>query len=188
MVRPTMEISASSHLTLHRVLAAVPLTALFVLFDLVIENPTHPETSSNLALLDIGSGHFSRIEYASQGALPGSIVSEFAHIARSYVREISYPQSEINTPTAGVDSPISGSQIEVPASMQRLRSFSFELQSRPSVQPPGPPHSLAWTLEGDLAMAAGTDVLDMFGSYPPYWNDDWVFGGFSVDPTLSDTQ
>ncbi|GME45179.1 hypothetical protein K432DRAFT_382648 [Neofusicoccum parvum] len=34
------------------VLAAVPLGALFVLFDLVIHNPNHAETSTNLAVLD----------------------------------------------------------------------------------------------------------------------------------------
>ncbi|KAJ4289886.1 hypothetical protein N0V90_011219 [Kalmusia sp. IMI 367209] len=76
------------------VLAAVPLAAFFVLFDLVVDNPTHPDTSSNLALLDVGSGHFSRIEYASQGVLPGSILADFAHIARSYsiVEQHPYPQ------------------------------------------------------------------------------------------------
>ena len=77
-----------------RILAAVPLAGLLVLFDLVIDNPTHPETTSNLALLDIGSGHFSRLEYSSQGTLPGSIASEFAHIARRYVQERSRSSSD----------------------------------------------------------------------------------------------
>lgn len=65
----------------------MPISALFILFDLVIHNPTHPETNNNLALLDVASGHFSRIEYASRGTLPGSLVSEFAHIAREFVRD-----------------------------------------------------------------------------------------------------
>ncbi|KAL3456006.1 fungal-specific transcription factor domain-containing protein [Aspergillus heterothallicus] len=43
------------------VLALMPLSSLMILFDLVIHNPGHPETSLNLALLDIASGHFSRI-------------------------------------------------------------------------------------------------------------------------------
>ncbi|KAF1965176.1 hypothetical protein BU23DRAFT_628829 [Bimuria novae-zelandiae CBS 107.79] len=51
-------------LNLSRILVAVPLAAFFVRFDLVVDNPTHPATSSNLALLDVGAGHFSRIEYA----------------------------------------------------------------------------------------------------------------------------
>lgn len=59
-----------------------------ILFDLVIDNPNHSETSLNLALLDIASGHFSRIEYSSNGALPGGLISEFAHLARQYVSDI----------------------------------------------------------------------------------------------------
>lgn len=43
------------------------------------------ETQTNLTLLDMAAGHFSRIEYASGGFLPGSLISEFAHIAREYV-------------------------------------------------------------------------------------------------------
>ncbi|KAL2848369.1 hypothetical protein BJY01DRAFT_211920 [Aspergillus pseudoustus] len=70
------------------ILALMPLTALMILFDLVIHNPSHPETSLNLALLDIASGHFSRIEYSSSGALPGSLISEFAHLARQYISDI----------------------------------------------------------------------------------------------------
>jgi hypothetical protein len=66
-------------------MAGIPIMSLFVLFDMVINNPYHPETSINLALLDIAGGHFSRIEYASGGSLPGSLIAEFAHIARDYV-------------------------------------------------------------------------------------------------------
>ncbi|KAL4882944.1 fungal-specific transcription factor domain-containing protein [Aspergillus karnatakaensis] len=66
-------------------LALTPLSALVVLFDLVIQHPTHPETSLNLAMLDVASGHFSRVEYASKGILPGSLISEFTHLARQYI-------------------------------------------------------------------------------------------------------
>ncbi|EAW15389.1 uncharacterized protein NFIA_047240 [Aspergillus fischeri NRRL 181] len=66
----------------------MPLSALMILFDLVIHNPQHPETNLSLALLDIASGHFSRIEVASKAALPGSLIAEFAHLARQYVSDI----------------------------------------------------------------------------------------------------
>ncbi|KAI1075017.1 hypothetical protein F5B20DRAFT_595662 [Whalleya microplaca] len=66
-------------------IAGIPITSLFVLFDLVIKNPRHPGAKQNLALLDTAGGHFSRIEYASGGYLPGSLICEFAHIAREYV-------------------------------------------------------------------------------------------------------
>ncbi|KAL4903559.1 fungal-specific transcription factor domain-containing protein [Aspergillus multicolor] len=80
-----IEISPSTPLW---ILVLTPLSALMVLFDLVIHNPSHAETSLNLALLDVASGHFSRIEYASTGVLPGSLISEFAHLARQYVADI----------------------------------------------------------------------------------------------------
>jgi hypothetical protein len=71
-----------------RMMALMPISALFIIFDLVVHNPTHPETNNNLALLDVASGHFSRLEYASQGTLPGSLIAEFAHIAREHVRDV----------------------------------------------------------------------------------------------------
>ncbi|OHW89626.1 fungal specific transcription factor domain-containing protein [Colletotrichum incanum] len=77
------------------VLAGIPITALFVLFDIVIHDPRHPDTASNLALLDMVAGHFSRIEYASGGTLPGSLIAEFAKIARDYVNDIQNSESEM---------------------------------------------------------------------------------------------
>jgi len=61
------------------------VASLLVIFDVVISYPKHPDTSTNLALLDVGGGHFSRIEYASAGWLPGSLLTQFSQIAREYV-------------------------------------------------------------------------------------------------------
>lgn len=61
------------------------MAALLVVFDVVISHPRHPDTNTNLALLDVGGGHFSRIEYASAGWLPGSLLTQFSQIAREYV-------------------------------------------------------------------------------------------------------
>ena len=72
----------------NRIMAIMPISALFILFDLVVHNPNHAETKSNLALLDVGSGHFSSIEYASSGTLPGSLIAEFAHLARAHVQKM----------------------------------------------------------------------------------------------------
>ncbi|KAF3392675.1 hypothetical protein F1880_008625 [Penicillium rolfsii] len=66
------------------ILAIMPLSALFILFDFVIHSPTHPETREHLILLDILSGHFSLLEHRSAGSLPGNYLSRFAHIARQY--------------------------------------------------------------------------------------------------------
>ena len=80
-----------------RVLAVLPLTALIVLFDLVVHNPRGPDTPSNLTLLDMGVGYFSRIDHTSGNTLPGSLVSEFGHIARDYVND---SQRRQHPPTA----------------------------------------------------------------------------------------
>lgn len=66
----------------------MPLSALFILFDFIIYNPQHPDVRSNLTLLDITVGHFSLLDHASGGSLPGSHLSEFSHIARRYVHEL----------------------------------------------------------------------------------------------------
>ncbi|KAJ4116122.1 hypothetical protein NW768_011094 [Fusarium equiseti] len=70
------------------ILAGIPICALFVLFDHIISDPRSPDTRSNLALLDIAGGHFSRIEFASGGSLPGSLISEFTYIAREYINQL----------------------------------------------------------------------------------------------------
>ncbi|EHK22926.1 uncharacterized protein TRIVIDRAFT_4969, partial [Trichoderma virens Gv29-8] len=69
------------------ILAIMPLSALFILFDFVIHNPAHPDTRQNLILLDIVSGHFSLLEHVSGGVLPGSYLSRFGNIARQYAEE-----------------------------------------------------------------------------------------------------
>ncbi|KAK2751490.1 fungal specific transcription factor, partial [Colletotrichum kahawae] len=69
-------------------LAIMPLSALFILFDFIIYNPLHPDVRSNLTLLDVAVGHFSLLDHASEGSLPGSHLSEFSHITRRYVNEL----------------------------------------------------------------------------------------------------
>jgi hypothetical protein len=70
------------------ILSIMPLVAIFILFDFVVHNPRHAETRDNLSLLEVAAGHFSLQEYKSKGAMPSSLVGEFAHIARQYVRDI----------------------------------------------------------------------------------------------------
>lgn len=64
----------------------MPLSALLILFDLVIHNPTHAETQANLNLLEAAAGYFSSLEYATDGNLPCSMMVEFAYIARSFIQ------------------------------------------------------------------------------------------------------
>ncbi|KAF3480304.1 uncharacterized protein GIQ15_05651 [Arthroderma uncinatum] len=79
------------------VAAIMPLSAVFVLFDLVIHNPTHRETESNAAFLDQAATYFSKLDSASDGALPGSIITSFAGIARQYILRL---REGAPTPTA----------------------------------------------------------------------------------------
>lgn len=70
-------------------------------------------------MLDIGSGHFSRIEYRSGGYLPGSLISEFAHIARDYVNDM---QSRSNTGTSKRNLQAISGIVMPPASLPRTRT------------------------------------------------------------------
>ncbi|KNG90707.1 hypothetical protein ANOM_001125 [Aspergillus nomiae NRRL 13137] len=62
----------------------MPFTALFILFDQIIQDPTHEDTHGNLALLESVTGYFSALEYATNGYLPGSMLMPFASIARQF--------------------------------------------------------------------------------------------------------
>ncbi|KAL3456124.1 fungal-specific transcription factor domain-containing protein [Aspergillus heterothallicus] len=70
------------------ILAILPLSALFILFDFVIHHPTDSDIHGYLTLLDIVAGHFSQLDYASNGAIPSSHLSEFSHMARGYVQRV----------------------------------------------------------------------------------------------------
>ncbi|KAJ5820638.1 hypothetical protein N7474_006229 [Penicillium riverlandense] len=48
-------------------LAHMPMVAVFILFELVIHNPVHRETTTNLTYLDFASGYFARMQ-TTQGA------------------------------------------------------------------------------------------------------------------------
>lgn len=66
----------------------MPLTALFILFDFIVYNPTHVETRRNLSLLGAAAGYFCRIEFASDGTLQTSLLLDLAHIARDYIQGV----------------------------------------------------------------------------------------------------
>lgn len=61
---------------------------MFVLFDVVVHNPNHPETDTNLSTLNLATGYFSRVDYATEGLVPVSMLSGFAHIANQFVTEL----------------------------------------------------------------------------------------------------
>ncbi|KAL2829060.1 fungal-specific transcription factor domain-containing protein [Aspergillus pseudoustus] len=90
------------------ILAILPLSALFILFDFVIHHPADPDIRSYLTLLDIVAGHFSQLDHASGGAIPSSYLSEFSHMAREYVQ--SGPARQVAPTTTGLGIPSSSGQ------------------------------------------------------------------------------
>ena len=67
-------------------LLSVPLSATFIIFDFIIHNPLHIDTKTNLALLGVASGYFSRVEISSKDTLQTSLLSELGQIARDYIK------------------------------------------------------------------------------------------------------
>lgn len=63
---------------------------------MTVHHPDKPDAGTNLALLDMAAGHFSRVEYRSGGTLPGSLISEFAYIARDHVNRIQRERRDDN--------------------------------------------------------------------------------------------
>ncbi|EXJ59508.1 uncharacterized protein A1O5_12133 [Cladophialophora psammophila CBS 110553] len=82
-------------------LTTMPLAAMLILFDLVIQNPTSADAKTNLLFLEMASGYFSRLEHVTDAAMQTSRLSEFTYIARGYHRnEMLKLQTEQSDPSA----------------------------------------------------------------------------------------
>ncbi|KKK17221.1 hypothetical protein AOCH_004670 [Aspergillus ochraceoroseus] len=147
------------------ILVFMPLSALFILFDLVIHNPTHKETPGNLSLLEASAGYFSSLEYATKGFFPSSMFMEFAYIGRSFVRKsVSSVQEQTNDEAAetisqrsGIppqDWPSSGyiSASQLNEEQMLIEPLSFPLDFGTSV---------------DDMVFPGLEVMDLFGTVVP---------------------
>ncbi|CAI0649145.1 unnamed protein product [Colletotrichum noveboracense] len=161
-------------------LVGIPITGFFVLFDLVIHNPKGQQVASNLALLDMVVGHASQLEYVSQGVIPGSIIGEFAHIARTYVSDVNgqsiaggaTQQPLPDTGQALFSQPhwsLPHDDIEEFAAMDVAADLS-EMNLAVGSGPPGVGGPM--DIEG-LPMGPntfmGTDVMNLFGYFVPDW-------------------
>ncbi|EED16125.1 conserved hypothetical protein [Talaromyces stipitatus ATCC 10500] len=63
-------------------LGLAPIIATFILFELVVFNPYHPETPRNQAFLQIMAGYWVRLDVVSDGQVAGQLLSEFASISQ----------------------------------------------------------------------------------------------------------
>jgi hypothetical protein len=71
---------------LNRLLFYYPFTALGILFSHVIANPLAPTASNDIALMDIVTGLFGRLDFVSSGMRSLTEVGEFARLARAAVK------------------------------------------------------------------------------------------------------
>lgn len=61
------------------------MTACINLFTHVLQHPGRESTQSDLSLLDIGAGHFARLEFATESVISHSFSREVAQLARLMV-------------------------------------------------------------------------------------------------------
>ncbi|PYH42889.1 fungal specific transcription factor domain-containing protein [Aspergillus saccharolyticus JOP 1030-1] len=151
-------------------LAVLPLSALMILFDLVVHNPTHAETGLSLALLDMAGGHFSRIEYASKGALPGSLVAEFAHLARQYVSDVRSGKSRSSH--EAVRGRVSGEKVLASANAEGPHQGCTDTQLESAV------------MDAGLSQGNGLDAAAAMQPWSPA-SFDPIFFPFLDDPTYA---
>lgn len=66
----------------------MPQSALFILFDVIVESPTDSRTKKSLSYLQILVGYFARLAYATGKELMGSMPCEFFQMAAKFVQEV----------------------------------------------------------------------------------------------------
>lgn len=66
----------------------MPQSALFILFDLIIESPIDFRTKKRLSYLQILVAYFNRLANTTAQELVGSVPSEFFQIATTFVQEM----------------------------------------------------------------------------------------------------
>ncbi|KIW05071.1 hypothetical protein, variant 1 [Verruconis gallopava] len=83
-------IELTTHIDIHPTmpnwyLVVMPISACFVLFDFVINNPAHAETGKFLSLLGIVAGYFNRLEFCTDGVVRSTAAAEIAEMARQFI-------------------------------------------------------------------------------------------------------
>jgi hypothetical protein len=71
---------------LNRLLFYYPFTALGILFSHIIANPLAATASNDIALMDVVTGLFGRLDFVSSGMRSLTEVGEFARLARAAVK------------------------------------------------------------------------------------------------------
>ncbi len=64
-----------------------PIMGVLTLFINVVSNPSAPTATSDIAIMEIVTGTFGRLEFMTQGRLALTRIGEFASIARAVVEQ-----------------------------------------------------------------------------------------------------
>ncbi|CAH0021153.1 unnamed protein product [Clonostachys rhizophaga] len=178
------------------ILAVLPVSALFILFDFVLHNPHHRESRTNLVLMDQVAGYFSLIGFASNQALPGGLMPEFSQIAREYYAKAQQELADQKTPETHkaeeqppqqpvVNQTSDQSQqkrelsidpnLEVPTSAptDQLQDFNMHVGASP-VDYLNYPTPMNFDGPSDFTMADSGDLRTIFGWVFPDWNMNGV--------------
>jgi hypothetical protein len=64
-----------------------PMYALINLFIYILQTPQQPRIQSDLALMDVGAGHFARMQFATDSEISFSFTKEMAALAHEAVEK-----------------------------------------------------------------------------------------------------
>ncbi|CAG9984020.1 unnamed protein product [Clonostachys byssicola] len=188
------------------ILTVLPLAGVFILFDFVIHNPYHRESRTNLSLLDSAAGYFSLVSLASDRAMPSTIMSEFAEIAREYYwksqqAKLQSSQMPMDPPSLPVtmmpESTVTQDMDQLPQQQAFVAPHgafqmgvsestsipSMEYISDPQIGTPVPseylnyPTPMNFEAASDFQTAESGDLRSMFGWVYP----EWAVGGIDLD-------
>lgn len=79
------------------------MVGLINLFIFILKHPTLPSTQSDIALLDVATGHFGHMEDVTSSELAFPFTREAAALARQTVKKEKERLNRANLPTAGED-------------------------------------------------------------------------------------
>ncbi|KAJ5883404.1 uncharacterized protein N7473_010290 [Penicillium subrubescens] len=153
------------------IIAFMPMTALFILFDFIIHNPAHVDAGSSIVLLESVTGYFSALEYATGGYLPGSMLMQFASIARAF-------QSFQSSPPAAHANNISSARSDMDTAVEGSVSGTYGTSSFTHSQSPWKVASQSMandlsqnpsylfmnsSMFADGRLTPGLEIMDLFG-------------------------
>lgn len=65
----------------------IPLSAVFNLFVLILQDSDPDSAQSNLVLIDVGAGYFARLEFSSESSICIPLIKEMSRLARAFVNQ-----------------------------------------------------------------------------------------------------